>query len=173
MEFPSNKGSVAKRLIAGMMMGLYEVWISFMLVHSACNAKCSWVGAEGQWLKDWIIWCVLSICLENDFQCPSRCPNDMCVMMSHEWHVGYAFKTGWKSTDSPFSLAEEVLMRVIMYNMLEVRWVLNYLQTAMYKEWLALVIESDSRKICRVVDIFSSSAKLCIYVPKFYWRFKY
>ena len=24
-----------------------------------------------------------------------------------------------------------------------------------------------------MVDIFSSSSKLCIYVPKFYWRFKY
>ena len=24
-----------------------------------------------------------------------------------------------------------------------------------------------------MVDIFSNSAKLCIYVPKFYWGFKY
>ena len=38
--------------------------------------------------------------------------------MSQEWHIGYAFKTGWKSTDSPFSPVDEVLMRVIMYEML-------------------------------------------------------
>ena len=32
---------MAKRLIAGMMMGLYEVEISLMLVSSACNAESS------------------------------------------------------------------------------------------------------------------------------------
>ena len=49
----------------------------------------------------------------------------------------------------------------------------NYLQLAMYKEWSSLVIESDSRQIHMVVYVFSSSAKLCINIPKFYWRFKY
>ena len=49
----------------------------------------------------------------------------------------------------------------------------NYLQSAMYMEWSSLIIESDSRQIPKVIDIFSTSAKLCIYVPKFYWRFKY
>ena len=87
---------------------------------------------------DWSSSCVLSICLVNDFQCHSRFPNRMCAVMSQEWCVGYAFKTNWKSTDVPFSLMYEVLTRVIMYKMLEGRWVLNYLQLAMYKEWSLL-----------------------------------
>ena len=69
----------------------------------------------------------------------------MCAVMSQEWHVGYAFKTGWKSTDSPFSLADDVLMRVIMCKMLEVRWVLIIYSLAIYKEFSSLIIESDSR----------------------------
>ena len=31
----------------------------------------------------------------------------MCAVMSYEWHIGYAFKTGWKSTDSSNSLVDE------------------------------------------------------------------
>ena len=49
----------------------------------------------------------------------------------------------------------------------------NYLQWCMYKRCHLLIIERYGRQICRVVDIFSSSAKLGIYVPKFHWRFNY
>ena len=43
---------------------------------------------------------------------------EMHAVMSHEWCVEYAFKTGWKSIDSPFALVDEVLTKVIMYKML-------------------------------------------------------
>ena len=52
------------------------------------------------------------------FQWHSRCPREMCAVVCHEWHIGYVFKTGWKSTNSPFSLVDEVVMRVLMYKML-------------------------------------------------------
>ena len=41
------------------------------------------------------------------------------------------------------------------------------------KEWFSVNHEEITvGKICRMVDIFSSSAKLGIYIPKFYRRFK-
>ena len=42
----------------------------------------------------------------------------MCAVIIHEWHVGEAFKTGWKRTDSPISFVVEVVARVIMHIML-------------------------------------------------------
>ena len=49
----------------------------------------------------------------------------------------------------------------------------NYLQCWRYKWWYQLIMKSYGRSICRVVDKFSSSAKLGIYIPKFHWWFKY
>ena len=69
----------------------------------------------------------------------------MCAVMSQEGHVWYAFKTGWNRTDSPFSLVDEVLMRVIMYKTLGRKMCANYLQLAMYMEWSSLIIEVYSR----------------------------
>ena len=43
----------------------------------------------------------------------------------------------------------------------------------LYKRYYQLISETYGRQICRVIDIFSSSAKLGIYVPKFHWGFKY
>ena len=43
-----------------------------------------------------------------------------------------------------------------------------------YVQWVVviLIMEGYSQQICRMVDIFSTSAKLCIYIPKFYRRFE-
>ena len=48
-------------------------------------------------------------------------PNDTWAVIIQEWWVGYAFNTGWNSTDSLFSRV--VLMSAIMHAMLERRWV--------------------------------------------------
>ena len=114
---PSNEGSVFRRLIAEMMVGLQESCISLILVSSTCSGDIRWVGAAGWWLRNCKSWCVLSTCLLKYFQWHSRCPSDMCAVIIHEWHVGYAFQTGWKRTDSPISFLDEVVMRVIMYIM--------------------------------------------------------
>ena len=46
--------------------------------------------------------------------------------------------------------------------------------TVIYVQWVVviLIMEGYSQQICRMVDIFSTSAKLCIYIPKFYRRFE-
>ena len=46
-------------------------------------------------------------------------PSDTYVVIIQEWHVGYAFNTGWNNTDSLFS--HVVLMSVIMHAMQERR----------------------------------------------------
>ena len=51
-------------------------------------------------------------------------------MIIQEWHVGYAFNTGWNNTDSVFSHA--VLMIAIMHAMLERKMSAGYLQVTMY-----------------------------------------
>ena len=109
---PSNEGSVFRRLIAEMMVGLWELYISLIVMSSTCSGDIKWVGTAGHWPRNCNSWCVLSSCLLKYFQWCSSCPSDTCAVIIHEWHVGYAFKTGWKKNDSPISLVDEVVMRV-------------------------------------------------------------
>ena len=95
-------------------------------------------------LKNSNNWCVLSICLLTDFHWHSRCPKEMCAVMSHKWCVGYAFKTGWKSTNSVFSSGWGVYKGNHVQDAV-IKMSANYLQCCMYKR--------------------------CY--PKFHWRFKY
>ena len=96
---PSNEGSVFRRLIAEMMVGLQELYISLIVVSSTWSGDIKWVGAADQWLRNCNSWHVLSTCLLKYFQWHSRCPSDTCALNIHEWCVGYAFKTSWKRTD--------------------------------------------------------------------------
>ena len=115
---PSNEGSVFRRLIAEMMVGLQELYISLIVVSSTCSGDIKWVGAAGHWLRNCNSWHVLSTCLLQYFQWHSRCPRDMCAVIIHEWHVRYAFKTGWKRIDSAISFINEAVTRVVMHNVL-------------------------------------------------------
>ena len=117
-DFPSKEGFVLIRLIADIMVGLQESYMSSMFESSTCNVDISWVSADGCWFRNWRSWCVLISCLLNDFQLYSRCPRETCAVISHELHVGYAFRSSWKRTDSPNSLPDEVVVRVIMNRML-------------------------------------------------------
>ena len=95
---PSNEGSVFRRLIAEMTVGLQELYRSLIVVSSTCSGDIKWVSAAGQWLRNCNSWHVLSTCLLKYFQWHSRCPSDMCAVVIHEWCVAYVFKTGWKRT---------------------------------------------------------------------------
>ena len=114
-DFSSKEGFVLIRLIADIMVGLQELYMSSMLESSTCNVDIRWVGANGCWLRNCSRWHVLISCLLKDFQWHSRCPRDTCAVIIHEWHVGYAFKTSQQRTDS---LADEVVLRVIMNRVL-------------------------------------------------------
>ena len=115
---PTNEGSVFRRLIAEMTVVLQELYISLIVVSSTCSRDIKWVGAAGQWLRNCNSWHVLSTCTLKYFHWCSRCPNDTCAVIIHEWCVRYVFKTCCKRTDSPIPLVDEVVMRVIMHNML-------------------------------------------------------
>ena len=51
----------------------------------------------------------------------------------------------------------------------------GYLQVTMYMSnvFSSSISKCDSWQICRMVDVSSSSAKLHVDVPYFYWWFKY
>ena len=85
---PSNEGSVLKRLIAEMMVGLQELYISLIVVSSTWIGDSKWVSAAGWWLRKSSSWHDLSICLLKYFQWCSKCPSDTCAVIIHEWHVG-------------------------------------------------------------------------------------
>ena len=93
---PSNEGSVFRRLIAEIMVGLQELYISLIGVSSTCCGDIEWVGAARLWLRNCNSWCVLSTCLLKYFQWCSMCPSDTCAVIIHEWHVGYAFQNWLK-----------------------------------------------------------------------------
>ena len=100
------------------MVGLQELNISLIVVSYTCSGDIKWVDAAGCWLRNCNSWCVISTCLLKYFQWCPRCPSDMCAVIIYEWHVRYAFKTGCKRTDSPISLVDEAVTRVIMHNIL-------------------------------------------------------
>ena len=76
---PSNEGSVFRRLIAEMMVGLQESYISLILVNSTCSVDIKWAGVAGQWLRNCNSWHVLTTCLLNYFQWHSRCPSVLVI----------------------------------------------------------------------------------------------
>ena len=84
---PSNEGSMFRRLIAVIIAGLQESYISLIMVSSTCRGRIRWVGAAGWWLRKCNSWCVLSTCLLKYFQWHSRCPSDMCTVIIHECQV--------------------------------------------------------------------------------------
>ena len=123
-DFPSKEGLVFSKLIADIIVALRELYTSSVLESSTCNVDMSWVGANGCWLRNCNSQYVLIKCLLKAFQWCSRCPSEMCVVMIQECHVGYAFRAGWKMTDSPNYLPDEVMVKVIMNIVLQWRLVL-------------------------------------------------
>ena len=118
-DFPLKEGICVYQVdCADMMVGLQELYMSSVFESSTCNVDISWVGADGCWFRNWSSWHVLISCLLKHFQLHSRCPREMCAVISHEWCVGYAFRTSWKRTDSPNSLPDEVVVRVIINRVL-------------------------------------------------------
>ena len=122
LECPSSEGSHIQK-VDGWYDNRFVGDIDVIDVCFNCSVGSNWVDTEGHWLRNCNNWCVLSICLLKVFHWHSRCPRQICAVMSHEWCMGYAFKIGWKCTDSLCSLVDEVLMRVIMHKMLWLRWV--------------------------------------------------
>ena len=124
-------------------------------------------------IEEMIMWHVLVICPMNSFHCFSIFPSDTCAVIIQEWHVGYAFSTGWQNTDSLFS--HVVLMSVIMHAMLERRWECRfYLKVTMcMSKFSSSICECNSRQVCEMVDVFPCSAKLHFNISKFNWWLKY
>ena len=71
-DFPLKEGMVFIKLIADIITGLQELYISSMLESPMCNVDMSWAGANGCWLKNCNSWCVLINCLLKAFQWCSR-----------------------------------------------------------------------------------------------------
>ena len=69
---PLNEGSVLRRLIAEMMVGLQELYISLMVSSSTCSGDSKWDGAAGWWLRNSSSWHALSTCLLKYFQWCSK-----------------------------------------------------------------------------------------------------
>ena len=69
----------------------------------------------------------------------------MCVVMIQECHVGGAFRTGWKMIDSPNSLPDKLLVKVIMNAVLQWRLVLIMYNDVKYLMHVVLVIEFYGR----------------------------
>ena len=61
--------------------------------------------------------------------------------MIQECHVRYAFGTGWKMTDSPNSLPDDVVVKVIMNTVLQWRLVLIMYSDVKYPIHVVLIIE--------------------------------
>ena len=68
----------------GCLTILVEVWITAML------------GWNGCWSRDLRNFCVLVNCLLKSFQCHSKFPSNMCVVIIQECLVGCVCRTGWK-----------------------------------------------------------------------------
>ena len=69
---PSNEGYVMSRLIAEMMEGLQEMYMSLMVSSSTCSGDSKWVGAAGQWLRNCSSWCFyLLVCWNISSDIPS------------------------------------------------------------------------------------------------------
>ena len=111
-DCPSKEGLVCNKLIANIMVGLQELYMSLMLMSSACSVDSGWVSADGCWSRKHSNCCVLASCLLKAFQWCSRCPRETCIVMIQEWCVGYACRTGWKITDSPNSFPNKFVMGV-------------------------------------------------------------
>ena len=69
----------------------------------------------------------------------------MCAVMIQECHVGYAFRTGWKRTDSPNSLPDEVVVKVILNIVLQWRLVLIMYSDVEHLIHVVLIIELYGR----------------------------
>ena len=69
----------------------------------------------------------------------------MCAVMIQEYCVGYAFRTGWKRADSPNSLPDEVVVKVIMNIVLQWRLVLIMYSDIEYPMPVVLIIEFYGR----------------------------
>ena len=65
--------------------------------------------------------------------------------MIQECHVGYALRTGWKMTDSPNSLPDEVVVKVIMNVVLQWRLLLIMYSDVKYPMHVVLIIEFYGR----------------------------
>ena len=65
----------------------------------------------------------------------------MRAVMIQECCVGYAFRTGWKMTDSPNSLPDEVVVKVIMNTVLQWRLVLIMYSDVKYPKHVVSIIE--------------------------------
>ena len=65
--------------------------------------------------------------------------------MIQECHVRYTLKTGWKMTDSPNSLPDEVVVKVIMNTVLQWRLVLIMYSDVEYLMHVVLIIEFYGR----------------------------
>ena len=63
------------------------------------------------------------------------------MVMIQECHVGYAFRTGWKMTDSPNSL----VVKVIMNTVLQWKLVLIMYSDVEYPMHVVLIIELYGR----------------------------
>ena len=111
-DCPSKEGLVCNKLIADIIVGLQELYMSLMLVSSACSVDSSWVSADGCWFRRQSNCCVLASCLLKAFQWHSRCPRETCTVMIQEWCVGYACRTGWKINDSLSSFPDKFVMAV-------------------------------------------------------------
>ena len=150
------------------MVVLQELYMYLMSVSSTCSIDSSWVSADGCWSRKHSNCCVLVCCLVKAFQWHSRCPRETCTVMIQEWHVGYACRLGWKMIDSPNSFPSEFVVGVSINRVLYCRGVV-----VIYSAFLYWIHKFYGRKICRVINIFLSSTKLCVYIPEFYGWFRY
>ena len=69
----------------------------------------------------------------------------MCAVMIQECCVGFAFRTGWKMMDSPNSLPDEVVAKVIMNTVLQWRLMLIMYSDVKYSMYVVLIIEFCGR----------------------------
>ena len=101
----------------------------------------------------------------NICSCLFRSPIDMCAVIIHECHVGYAFRTVWNNTESHWGLC--CLAPVIMPIRIKLR------EGGVVSEVFLLlaIIQGDGREVCRMVYKYSSSAQLVIHIPQFNWWF--
>ena len=144
-DIPSKEGLVFYKLIADIIVDLQELYTSSMFESSTYNVDMSWVSANGCWLRNCNSQWVIINCLLKAFQWCSRCLRETCVVMIQECLVRYAFRTGWKMTDSPNSLPDEVVVKVIMNIVLQWRLVLIMYSDVEYLMHAVLIIEFYGR----------------------------
>ena len=141
---PSNEGSVFRRLIAKMMVGLQELHISLIVVSSTWSGDNKWEGAAGWWVKDSSSWHVLSICLLKYFQWFQVSQWDLCSnypWMAHGISLQNNLKKNWLSYfycswgSSEGDHAYHAVMKMSV----------NYLQCRMSEQWYQLIMKVYGR----------------------------